>query len=180
MNNFNRFLIAIIGIAGLICSGMLALMVYKVPHLSNWVEKWQHQEWFYYTILSISAFLAVIFIIFLLTGIFSRPPKKNLAIVTGEGKITISKTTIESTALRAIRSFQGIRSPEVQASIHSRKERVSLYINCSLFGRDGLPTLGKEMQLETKRAVEALLELPVHSVRIDLTDTQTRKKERVV
>ncbi|WP_426629749.1 hypothetical protein [Priestia megaterium] len=49
-----------------------------------------------------------------------------------------------------------------------------------MFGRDGLPTLGKEMQLETKRAVEALLELPVHSVRIDLTDTQTRKKERVV
>ncbi|MEK1832244.1 hypothetical protein AAAC51_35215 [Priestia megaterium] len=87
---------------------------------------------------------------------------------------------MESTALRAIRSFQGIRSPEVQASIHSRKEKVSLYIHCSLFGRDGLPTLGKEMQLETKRAVEALLELPVHSVRIDLTDTPTRKKERVV
>ncbi|MEK1832243.1 hypothetical protein AAAC51_35210 [Priestia megaterium] len=76
MNNFNRFLIAIIGIAGLICSGMLAPMVYRVPHLSNWLEKWRHQEWFYYTILSISAFLAVIFIIFLLTGIFSRPPKR--------------------------------------------------------------------------------------------------------
>ncbi|MDO6848902.1 Asp23/Gls24 family envelope stress response protein [Priestia megaterium] len=54
MNNSNRFSLAIIGIAGLICSGMLALMVYRVPHLSKWLEKWQHQEWFYYTILSMS------------------------------------------------------------------------------------------------------------------------------
>ncbi|KOO48604.1 alkaline shock response membrane anchor protein AmaP [Priestia koreensis] len=180
MNNFNRVLIVFIGIIGLVSSGILALTVYDVPQLSQWIANWSEQEWFYYTILSISAFLAVIFFIFILTGLFSRPPGKQMAIVTGEGKITISKATIESAALRSIRHFEGIRSPEVQALIHPRKEQVDVRIDCSLFGRTGLPTLAKEMQEDVKQTLESLLELPVRSVRIHLMDVKTRKKERVL
>lgn len=180
MNSFNRLLLVLIGVVGLISAGLLALTVYDVPNLSNWLQTWQQQEWFYYTVLAISAFLAVVFLILLCTGLFTSSPDRELIIVTSEGKITISKATIESTTLKAIQSVQGIRSPKVEALINPRKEYVSVLVSCSLFGREGLPSIGKDMQAEIKRAVESLLELPVHSVRIHLTDTKTQTKERVV
>ena len=180
MNGFNRFLLVIIGILGLISVGLLVLGVYDVPRLSSLIEQWQDQQWYSYTVLSIGGFLALVFVILLFTGLFSRSKGQRLLIQTGDGTITISKETIERTALESIRGIGGIRTPHVHADIHSKKETVSLKVDCSVFGQDGLPTIGKEIQERAKHAVESLLELPVTTTKVTISDTKTKTSERVV
>ena len=72
MNGFNRFLLVLIGILGLVSVGLLVLGVYDVPRLSPLIEQWQDQQWYSYTILSLGGFLAFVFVILLFTGLFSR------------------------------------------------------------------------------------------------------------
>lgn len=91
MNGFNRFLLVLIGILGLVSVGLLVLGVYDVPRLSPLIEQWQDQQWYSYTILSLGGFLAFVFVILLFTGLFSRSKGQRLLIQTGDGNITISK-----------------------------------------------------------------------------------------
>ncbi|HCD57716.1 MULTISPECIES: alkaline shock response membrane anchor protein AmaP [Exiguobacterium] len=180
MNGFNRFLLVLIGILGLVSVGLLVLGVYDVPRLSPLIEQWQDQQWYSYTILSLGGFLAFVFVILLFTGLFSRSKGQRLLIQTGDGNITISKQTIERTALESIRGINGVRSPRVNADIHSKKETVALEVDCSVFGQEGLPTIGKDIQERAKHAVESLLELPVTKTRVRISDTKTKTSERVV
>ncbi len=90
MNGFNRFLLVIIGILGLVSVGLLVLGVYDVPRFSSLIEQWQDQQCYIYTVLSIGGFLAFIFVILLFTGLFSRSKGQRLLIQTGDGTITIS------------------------------------------------------------------------------------------
>ena len=101
-------------------------------------------------------------------------------IQTGDGTITISKETIERTALESIRGIGGVRTPRVHADIHSKKETVALKVDCSVFGQEGLPTIAKDIQERAKQAVESLLELPVTSTKVTISDTKTKTSERVV
>ncbi|WP_290778842.1 hypothetical protein [Exiguobacterium sp. UBA5002] len=55
MNGFNRFLLVLIGILGLVSVGLLVLGVYDVPRLSPLIEQWQDQQWYSYTILSLAS-----------------------------------------------------------------------------------------------------------------------------
>lgn len=180
MNGFNRFLLVLIGILGLVSVGLLVLGVYDVPRLSPLIEQWQDQQWYSYTILSLAGFLAFVFVILLFTGLFSRSKGQRLLIQTGDGNITISKQTIERTALESIRGINGVRSPRVNADIHSKKETVALEVDCFVFGQEGLPTIGKFIQERAKNAVESLLELPVTKTRVRISDTKTKTSERVV
>jgi len=141
MNGFNRFLLVLIGILGLVSVGLLVLGVYDVPRLSPLIEQWQDQQWYSYTILSLGGFLAFVFVILLFTGLLSRSKGQRLLIQTGDGNITISKQTIERTALESIRGINGVRSPRVNADIHSKKETVALEVDCSVSGQEGLPTI---------------------------------------
>ncbi|MCG4779310.1 alkaline shock response membrane anchor protein AmaP, partial [Eggerthella lenta] len=59
-------------------------------------------------------------------------------------------------------------------------ETVALTVDCSVFGQEGLPTIGKDIQERAKHAVESLLELPVTSTKIKISDTKTKTSERVV
>lgn len=180
MNGFNRFLLVIIGILGLVSVGLLVLGVYDVPRLSSLIEQWQDQQWYSYTVLSIGGFLAFVFVILLFTGLFSRSKGQRLLIQTGDGTITISKETIERTALESIRGVGGVRTPRVHADIHSKKETVALKVDCSVFGQERLPTIAKDIQERAKQAVESLLELPVTSTKVTISDTKTKTSERVV
>ncbi|MBW4084563.1 alkaline shock response membrane anchor protein AmaP [Paenibacillus sp. S150] len=180
MNGFNRLLLSVIGITGLVSVIILALGVYDLPHISPLIEKWQEQQWFTYSILSISVFLGLAFLVLLFTGLFSRSKGSRLFIRSGDGSITISRDTIEHMALEALRGFQGIRTPQVSADIHSRKETVTLTVNCSVFGQTGLPSMAKEMQQCVRSAVESLLEIPVTSTKVNISDVKSKVIERVV
>lgn len=180
MNGFNRFLLVLIGLLGLVSVALLVLGVYDVPRLSPLLEQWQDQQWYSYTVLSIGGFLAFVFVILLFTGLLSRSKGQRLLIRTGDGNITISKETIERTALESIRGLNGVRTPSVRADIHSKKETVALTVDCSVFGQEGLPTIGKEIQERAKHAVESLLELPVTSTKVKISDTKTKTSDRVV
>ena len=124
MNGFNRFLLVLIGLLGLVSVALLVLGVYDVPRLSPLLEQWQDQQWYSYTVLSIGGFLAFVFVILLFTGLLSRSKGQRLLIRTGDGNITISKETIERTALESIRGLNGVRTPSVQADIHRKKRQL--------------------------------------------------------
>ena len=56
MNGFNRFLLVLIGLLGLVSVGLLVLGVYDVPRISALLEQWQDQQWYSYTVLSLVDF----------------------------------------------------------------------------------------------------------------------------
>ncbi|WP_214722377.1 alkaline shock response membrane anchor protein AmaP [Exiguobacterium sp. s192] len=180
MNRFNRLFLVIVGVLGILSVGLLVISTYDVPKISPVIEKWQNEQWYSYTILSIGGFLAFVFLVLLFTGLFSRSKGERLLIQTGDGIITISRETIERTAIESIRGIDGVRTPNVLANINSKKQSVSLIVNCSVFGKEDLPAIGKDIQDHTKRSVESLLELPVTNTTVKISDTKTKTSERVI
>lgn len=180
MNGLNRALLVLTGIVGLLSVGILLLGVYDVPQLTQYTDQWQSQDWYIYTILTIGIFLAVIFLIMLMTGLVARPKPKRYTIQTGEGRITVSKETIEKTVNESLKQFQGLRAPSVNVDIDSKRERVRVFIDCAVFTREGLPTLGKDIQAHVKERIESLMEVPVADVTLNIHDTKLKTSERVI
>ncbi|WP_227394888.1 alkaline shock response membrane anchor protein AmaP [Jeotgalibacillus aurantiacus] len=178
MNAFNRLLLIVVGVAGLLAVSVLTASAYRIPFVSDSILGWSAEPWYIYTILSISGFLGLIFIILLLTGVFAKPPEKYMKIKTGIGDIDISRKSIESVALKSIRSIEGVRSPEVHAKLHGRKETVSVHVDCHIFDQSGLPTIGKSMQEQIKVQIESLLEVPVKKVSINIQDPRKTTKSQ--
>lgn len=180
MNGLNRFILVVTGIVGLVSVGVLLLGVYEVPRLSPSLERWQNQDEYVYTVLAISIFLGIVFILMLLTGLIATSKSGRYTIQTGEGRITISTETIEKMVYESLKMFEGVRTPDVKVDIDSKKESVHVQIDCSVFNREGLPTLGKEIQTHVKDRLEALLELPVTDVSLNIQDRKRHTSERVV
>lgn len=180
MNGLNRFILVITGIVGLVSVVVLLLGIYDVPRLSPYWERWQNQEEYVYTVLALSIFLGVVFLIMLVTGLVAKSNTGRYTIQTGEGRITISTETIEKMVYESLKPFQGVRAPDVKVDIDSKRDSVRVHIDCSVFNRQGLPTLGKEIQTHVKERLESLLEVPVTDVSLNIQDTKRQTSERVV
>jgi len=180
MNGFNRALLVVTGVIGLLSVALLLLGVYDVPQIQTYIDQWQNEDWYMYTILAIGIFLAVIFLLMLMTGLAAKAKPRRYTIQTNEGRITVSKDTIEKTVQESLKQFQGLRSPDVSVAIDSKREQVRVHIDCAVFNRDGLPTLGKTIQTHVKERIESLIEVPVAEVSLNIHDTLRKTSERVV
>ncbi|MCT4781607.1 MULTISPECIES: alkaline shock response membrane anchor protein AmaP [Exiguobacterium] len=180
MNGFNRALLVVTGVIGLFAVAILLLGVYDVPQIQTYTDQWQNQDWYIYTILAIGIFLAVIFLLMLMTGLAAKSKPRRYTIQTNEGRITVSKDTIEKTVYESLKQFQGLRKPNVNVDIDSKRDEVRVHIDCAVFNREKLPTLGKEIQSHVKERIESLMEVPVATVSLNIHDTLLKTSERVV
>ena len=180
MNGFNRALLVVTGVIGLLSVAILLLGVYDVPQLQPYVDQWQTEDWYVYTILAIGIFLAVIFLLMLMTGLAAKSKPRRYTIQTSEGRITVSKDTIEKTVYESLKQFQGLRTPTVSVDVDSKREQVRVHIDCAVFNQDKLPTLGKTIQAHVKERIESLMEVPVAAVSLNIHDTKLKTSERVV
>ncbi|MBT2583094.1 alkaline shock response membrane anchor protein AmaP [Planococcus sp. ISL-109] len=178
MNPFNRFLLIVFGVTGLLSILVLASVIFEIPYISPWVQSFDGTEWFFYTVLSASIFIGFIFLILLLSGLFSPTPEKQIIIQTGEGNIEISRKAIESVALRSVKELSGVRDLLVRATINRKQNAVSIKVSCQVFDQTKLPSLGKQMQERVKESVGSLLEIPVENVEIIIGETKELHKKQ--
>lgn len=168
----------VFGITGLLSILVLASIIFEIQYISPWLQSFNGTEWFFNTLLSASIFIGFIFLILLLSGLFAHTPEKQMVIRTGKGNIKITRNTIESVALRSVKELSGVREPRVQTTINRKQNAVSIQVNCQVFNRSKLPTLGKEMQEIVKENVGNLLEIPVEKVEISIGETKEPHKKQ--
>ncbi|WP_059103237.1 alkaline shock response membrane anchor protein AmaP [Shouchella shacheensis] len=183
MNAGIKLLVGLYGFLSLLLVASVILVVTGVYNAFSALLNLQQGNEVFWILIGLLTFLGLMSFAFLVAS-FTRSSnsEKELQVRTDMGTIGISKQSIESTTLKSIRRFEGMRQIDVEARIFAKNEQVRLSITYTPFGPSPVQQTAKQMQESVKRDVESWLEVSVREVRIYVIDANAKssKKERVV
>ena len=183
MNLAIRFIIGIYAFLTLLITGSVLLDVTAIFEPINELLAIQQTNEIYWIIIGVLSFVVVVSLILFLSSFKKRERSQSkYQSPTDIGVIGISKDSIESTVLRIIRRFEGIRSVDVDSSISKKTQQVTVSVCYSPFGPHPVQENAKKLQESVKMELEKWLEIPVKEVKVLVKNQSnpTKKRERVI
>ncbi|WP_306981421.1 alkaline shock response membrane anchor protein AmaP [Alkalicoccobacillus murimartini] len=183
MNVAIRIIVGIYAFLTLLILGSVLLDVTGIYQPINELLAIQQTNEMYWILIGILSFVFVVSLILFLSSFKKRErTQSKFQSPTDIGVIGISKDSIESTVLRIIRRFEGVRSVDVDSSISKKTQQVTVSVSYAPFGPNPVQENAKKLQESVKMELEKWLEIPVKEVKVLVKNQSnpTKKRERVI
>lgn len=171
---FSIIILAISLTTCFIISGWLEISV-----ISDLIEKVLTNQTGGITLLVVSTILAILSVI----CIFSAPStkensKEGILLENENGKLLVSKYTIESLANSVIKNFDSIENSNTRVEV-DRENKISIFITLSVYSEAVIKDLAANIQENIKEEVKKSLDLEIKEVNIRVKSINS-KKENIV
>lgn len=127
--------------------------------------------------------LAIIFSILAVKCIFfssnaKEKSKEGILLENENGKLLVSKDTVENITSAVIKNFESIESSTTRVDVDN-ENKISIFITLSVYSEAIIKDLAAKIQNDVKEAVKNSLDLEIKSVNVRIKNV-TAKKENIV
>ena len=178
-----RLIIGIFAFLTLLLTGSVLLEITGTFDPINELLSVQQSNEIFWILIGVLTFIGLVALIMFISAFKkSESSERNYQSPTDIGVIGISKDSIESTVLRIIRSFEGMRSVDVHSSISKKTQQVTVDVSYSPYGPSPVQENAKKLQETVKTELESWLEIPVKEVKVHVKHEphSPKKRERVI
>lgn len=132
---------------------------------------------------SISLGLAILFSILAVKCIFfssnsKEKSKEGILLENENGKLLVSKDTIESITQTVIKNFESVENATTRIDVDS-ENKIGIFITLSVYSEAIIKDLAAKIQSDVKTAVKNSLDLEIKEVNVRIKNVTT-KKENIV
>ena len=172
MGRFKRFCMIVFALAGLVGTGVLAVLWFAwkpaFPALA-WLAE---QPWFFAAETSLIIITAAGLISILVRAITAPGLRANLTLERNAGSIAITQSALQSTVKHVVEARKGMSVERVRTHIvGGREPRLSVQVRIDPGTHTNLAALGDELRSEVATALVAFTGYPVEAVRITFSGT---------
>lgn len=104
--------------------------------------------------------------------------KEGILLENENGKLLVSKDTVENITTAVIKNFESIESSTTKVDVDD-ENKISIFISLSVYSEAVIKDLAAKLQKDVKEAVKNSLDLEIKSVNVRVKNV-TAKKENIV
>ena len=151
----------------------------EIPVVADLVEKVLSNEVGGPIALALAILLALLALKCIFLSSYSKEKTKEGILLENEnGKLLVSKDTIENLSTAVIKNFDSIESSNVRVDVDG-ENKISIFITLSVYSEVVIKDLASKIQLNIKDEVKKSLDLEIKEVNIRIKNINA-KKENVV
>ena len=175
MSIFNKIILSIASLIGLLFSLCLTALYFPVPIITDAVNNLRRLlPWIDISIAVFAAIIGVCFIVLLLISLFI--PVKSGVVITGKelGTLRLSKRTIESTVRYSFADVYDIGYYKVKVHLNKDPGKIKINIKISFTNPDKIAELTDTIRTKIDNALQTSLGLEVANININVLGVRQR------
>lgn len=171
---FSIIILALSLVTGFIISGWLEIEL---------VTEWAIKVFSDHIFGPVSLTLAIVFSILAIKCIFfssnaKEKSKEGILLENENGKLLVSKDTVENITGAVIRNFGSVESSTTKVDV-DEENKISIFITLSVYSEAIIKDLAAKIQTDVKEAVRNSLDLEIKEVNVRIKNVTTKKENTV-